>query len=127
MRAPFDEIEETISFYLDGIHQGDVALLQRAMHPDCRMACISSARYLNIGMNEYFDLVENRQSPLDVGETRCDKVHSIQHVQEEIAFVRLGCLVLGKDCEDLLTLIRDGGKWQIISKVYAVKPFSAAS
>ena len=113
------DIESAIHAYLEGIHTGTVELLKASMHPDCRMICTSGPGYLNIGMDVYFDMVAKRQSPAEVGEERRDEIVSITRLNEEIAFVNLKCLVLGKHCEDALTLIPHDGEWRIIAKVFA--------
>ena len=113
------EIQSLIQLYLDGIHEGSVELLQQVMHSDCRMVCPSQNEYSNIGMTEYYELVANRQSPSDVGEPRVDEILSISQINSEVAVVRLRCLVLGKHCEDALTLCCHEGGWRIISKVFS--------
>ena len=113
------DIESAINAYLEGIHTGRVELLKASMHPDCRMICTSAPGYLNIGMDVYFDMVAKRQSPAEVGEERRDEIVSITRLNEEIAFVNLKWLVLGKHCEDALTLIPHDGEWRIIAKVFA--------
>lgn len=112
-------IQSVIQLYLDGIHEGSVEHLQQVMHPDCRMVCPSQGDYSNIGMPEYFELVSNRKSPRDIGEPRLDEILSIDQINGEIALVRLRCLVLGKHCEDALTLCCHEGSWRIISKVFS--------
>ncbi|MEM9727282.1 MAG: nuclear transport factor 2 family protein [Myxococcota bacterium] len=117
----FFAVHDTVREYLDGIHEGSVASLARAMHPDCRMVCASDSNYTNMGMVEYFEVVANRQSPKDVGERRLDEIRSIDLVNGDTAVVRLVCLVLGKLCEDVLTLVLDEGAWRIVSKVYTYR------
>lgn len=116
---PFLDIHRVLGLYLDGIHNGDVDVLERVMHRDCRMVCVSDGTYSNLDMREYFNLVAQRESPRRAGEPREDAVHSVLQVNDEVASVRLSCRVLGKHCEDLLTLVNHEHRWQIISKVFA--------
>ena len=118
-QSAISDIQTVIQLYLDGIHDGNVEHLQRAMHPDCRMVCPSHDDYVNIGMSEYFDLVASRESPRHVGESRADEVLTITQVNGEVALVHLRCLVLGKLSEDALILLRHEGSWRIISKVFS--------
>ena len=115
------QIELVIADYLDGIHFGDLAKLRRAMHPDCRMIALSGETYASTGMEDYFAAVADRNSPSEIGERRVDSVDAVDVSRAPIAVVTLRCLVLGKACEDTLTLIEHHGEWQIISKVFSYK------
>lgn len=121
-QAVLSELQAVAQQYLDGIHHGDVDLLKRVMHPDCRMVCHGQGDYSNIGMAEYFTAVAGRQSPQELGEPRLEEVLAISQVDGQLATIRLRCLVLGKYCEDALTLVSHGGKWRIISKVFTYRP-----
>ena len=118
-------VEHVLHDYLNGIHNGDVELLKQVMHPECRMISVSESKHMNIGMAEYFNVVANRQSPREVCEERTDLIRSIDRVSDELVSARLRCRVLGKDCEDQLTLVNTDGRWQIISKVFAFKSVGA--
>lgn len=115
----FSEINRVVEQYLDGIHYGDPKKLQAAMHDDCRMITVSSGDYLNISMEDYFEIVRSRASPFVSGENNIDCVTNISFLNSDVATVNLECLVLGKFCKDALTLIKNDGHWKIISKVYS--------
>lgn len=123
--STISEIQEVIQKYLDGIHFGRVEDLQRAMHPDCRMISLSEGTYANTDMATYFQVVANRQSPHAVGEPREERVLEISAPDDNIATVRLECLVLGKACRDTLTLLRMNNNWSIISKVFSFEQRTA--
>lgn len=112
-------IEVVIHDYLDGIHFGDLAKLRHVMHADCRMISVSKETYANTDMETYFEAVESRRSPHEVGEPREDRILEISGPDDRVATVRLECLVLGKACHDTLTLMRTGNRWSIISKVFS--------
>lgn len=95
--------------------------LWQVMHPDCHMVVVSGEHYSNTSMHDDFDVVANRASPSDVGEPRRDTIRTIEIIRDETATVRLQCRELGKICEDSLTLIHDGHRWSIISKVFAYR------
>ncbi|MEL7454695.1 MAG: nuclear transport factor 2 family protein [Pseudomonadota bacterium] len=116
--SPISEIQVVIQHYLDGIHFGRVEDLQRAMHPDCRMISLSDETYAKTDMATYFQVVANRQSPHAVGEPREERVLEISAPDDNIATVRLECLVLGKACRDTLILIKADNNWSITSKVF---------
>ena len=115
----FGKIIDLVQDYLDGIYEGAVEKLKSVMHQDARMISLSEDSYSNIGMDEYFDIVEKRRSPKESNERRMDKLLSINAKPEGTACVELECLVLGKYCKDTLTLVKVQNQWQIVSKVFA--------
>ena len=63
-------------------------------------------------------IVAARPSPADSGESRCDVIESIEFAGPAHAFARVRCVIGDKHFTDLLTLVIDEGRWQILSKVF---------
>lgn len=73
---------------------------------------------MHLTMEEYFLLVDRRPSPESRGETRADRVVSIELAGPVIALARVECSIGPRRFTDLLTLVHVDGRWQIIAKVF---------
>ena len=79
---------------------------------------ILDSKLVEIEFAPYMDIVRNRQSPRALGAERRDKVVTISQTTSDTAFVVVGLLLAGKSYTDHLSLLKDEGRWQIMSKVY---------
>ncbi len=114
----YDEVATLIQDYFDGLYHSDTQRLRRVFHPEAVYATASEGKPLILRMNEYFQIVDDRQSPASRGEQRTDHILSIEFAGPVTAVVKLRCSIHPKHFIDLLTLIRMDGRWQIIAKVF---------
>ena len=105
-----------IQDYFDGIHFGDTGRLRRVLHSDIRLVCRRDN--LNIGREEYLDIVDSRPSPDARGDSRHDAVLSIGSHTPTTAHATVNLAYLPKVFTDELVLIFEDGRWQVISKVW---------
>ncbi len=118
MTDDFAGVRETLQRYFDGLYNSDAEGLARVFHPQARYVCATEDELVNLGMEEYLPIVAARESPATRGEPRRDRVVSIEFAGPKTAFARVHCAIGPKRFTDLLTLIRDGGDWRVISKVF---------
>jgi len=118
MSNQFLDVEMVIHIYLDGLYHSDTGRLRKALHPDAHYVCATTDEFVNLSMDEYFPIVDKRPSPASLGESRQDKIVSIEFAGPNTAFVRLNCAIGNKYFTDFLTLIKTKDRWQIISKVF---------
>ena len=118
MHTPYPAVIDVLSTYFDGLYESDVARLKRVFHAAAHDVCATEAPLLKLDMPEYFAIVARRPSPASRGETRTDRVVSIEFAGPVTAFARLQCSIGPKHFTDLLTLVFVDGRWQIISKVF---------
>jgi 4-oxalocrotonate tautomerase len=111
-------IEHTLQDYFDGLHHSDTSRLRRAFHPRAIYASATDGVLVHHTMDEYFGIVDARPSPASRREPREDRVVSIEHVGPVTAVARVACAIGPKRFDDVLTLIRLDGRWQIIAKVF---------
>jgi hypothetical protein len=112
------EITAALADYFDGLHHSDTARLARIFHPDARYVCATEEPLLQLAMPEYFAIVIKRPSPASRGEARHDRIVSVRFAGPATAFVHAECAIGEKFFTDFLTLVRVGGRWQIIAKVF---------
>ncbi len=118
MTAAYPEIIDVLQLYFDGLHFSDTSRLGRAFHPLANYVCAVESPLVQLGMGQYFPIVDRRPSPASLGEPRRDRIVSIEMAGPVTAFARLECAIGPKRFIDLLTLIRVDERWQIISKVF---------
>ena len=103
--------------YLTSIFYGDVERLRLTFHPRAILGGVVKGAPYYKSVDEYLDVVKDRKSPSDLGETYKMSVISVE-VIGEIAFVKTHCPMLGYNYFDYLSFVFFEGRWVIISKVF---------
>ncbi|NSL86802.1 nuclear transport factor 2 family protein [Chitinophaga solisilvae] len=112
------ELQQVLEDYQQGIFQGDTNRLKNAFHPQALLAGdINGAEYFKT-VAEYLEIVSNRKSPRENGEPFRMKVIHTEMLGNN-AIVKLHVPILGYNYTDYLSLAVIGGRWQIVSKVFA--------
>lgn len=109
-------LEAVVRDYLDGMIHGDRAKLERAMHPRCMQAGHFGGVYEYLDREAFIASVTGETAsppgtPYDYEIVSCDTVGNVAVVKVEDA-------CFGTRFTDFLTLIRDGGRWQIVMKAF---------
>lgn len=110
-------IGEVLRAYGDGIFEGDVIKLRAQFHPRAMLYGEVRGEPYCRTLDEYLGIVARRQSPQALGESHGMSVTSVS-VAGEIAMARMRCVMLGYDYADFLSLVREKGRWLIVSKVF---------
>lgn len=119
-----EAIDHVINQYYEGLFTCDTKTLGQVFHPDARYSTASSGSLLHLNMEEYFEILQQRASPLSLGEDRFLEVESVDLAGSVTAIVRLRCHMLGNAYTDFLTFLKIDDCWQIISKVFHVEPLN---
>jgi len=122
MSGATEALEAVISDYFDALYHCDTDLLQKVFHPRAIYATADETPLLYRTMAEYVPVVAVRQSPASREEARKDAIDEIQFAGENTAFARVRCSIGDKDFTDFLTFVRDGGRWQIMAKIFEIRP-----
>ncbi|MBI3525133.1 MAG: nuclear transport factor 2 family protein [Betaproteobacteria bacterium] len=118
MTPPFDAVIAVLNGYFEGLYRSDTQILRQVFHPAAIYACATDGTLLTLRMDEYFPIVDKRPSPANRGEKLMDRILAIEFAGPVTAFARVECSIQPKHFTDLLTLILEDGRWQIISKVF---------
>lgn len=116
--APYAGVVKALETYFDGLYESDTKRLRTIFHPLATYTCATEKPLLHMGMPAYFDLVDKRPSPKSRGETRRDRILSIEFAGPDAAFARVECAIGPKFCTDLLTFVRIDRQWLIMAKVF---------
>ncbi len=110
-------IQQTIENYFLGIFNGDIALLEKAFHPNCLLiGDINGEPYFK-NINEYLEGVKSRKCPKELGETFNMKVLSIEILGNN-AIAKLHLPMLGFNYYDFMSLSKIDSKWVIVNKLF---------
>ena len=116
--SEFEQVEQALGLYFDGLHHSDTARLRQVFHPEAHYFCATTGELLHWDMAQYFPVVDTRPSPASQGHARTDRILSIAFAGPVTAFAVLECAIPPKHFTDLLTLVKLQGRWQIVSKVF---------
>lgn len=111
-------VELLLQRYFDGLYSCDIETLREVFHPRAIYVCVTGDDLSYLTMKEYLPIVESRVPPAARGERRRDAIETITFAGDKAAAARVHCSVGQRYFTDLLTLILDGGRWQIVSKVF---------
>ncbi len=115
-------VNSVIEAYLLGLYHADSKILSDVFHPDARYVNTHDGEYMNHSMQEYFTIIDQRTSPASVGESRAEKILSIDLGGSRMAFAKLTMTMFGREYLDFLTLTYDHLGWRIMSKVFTYIP-----
>jgi 4-oxalocrotonate tautomerase len=116
MSTQYEAVAKVLQTYFDGLYHSDTKRLGQVFHPKARYVCATEDKLVDLGMGEYFPVVDKRPSPASRSEPRADRIVSIEFAGPKTAFARVNCAIGPKRFTDLLSLILQDGRWQIISK-----------
>lgn len=110
-------ILQVLSDYFRGLHEGDVELLRSVFDPEAVLfAELNGASYRK-SLDAYLDGVAQRSSPAELNEAFRMRVLSVE-VLHDMAVARVHVPALGFNFYNYLTLLRKGGSWRIVGKVF---------
>src|SRR5688572_16698311 len=98
-----DAIQAVIADYFGGIYHGDLDRLRRVFHPRATLHGDVNGQSYFRQLDDYLEVVRQRQSPAALGEPFCMKVLSLEIVNG-IAIARLSVPMLGFHYHDLVAL-----------------------
>jgi len=113
--ADYDAVVEVVSAYVDGLRVGDAKLVARAFHPDAVMYGFTNGAPLGGSIANLYDFVSANGDAPEI-KTRLD----VLSITPTTAVVRVDMEkdAIDADYTDFHTLLKAGGGWQVIAKVY---------
>lgn len=115
-------VEDLIGRYFDALYHSDADLMADVMHPEAVYATADEKVPLIRRMDTYLEVLRAREAPAARGELRTDEVVSIELAGENTAMALVRCSIGGRAFTDFLSIIKAGGRWRIMAKVFAIHP-----
>lgn len=119
------EIEALMQRYFDGLYAADSDVLRGVFHPELAYVNATRGNHEFMGLEAYMTRVDGRQPPSERGDPRHDVIDRVSIKGGEIAIVEVRMTMMGRDYQDLLTLIRGEGGWKVLTKVFTHVPREA--
>ncbi len=118
MNGAREEVTDVLQRYFGGLHHSDAEALGEVFHPRAHYVCPTDEPLRYLTMAEYLPIVQARPSPASLGQPREDEIDALTFGSPAMAFAQVRCAVAPKRFVDFLTLVKEAGRWQIISKVF---------
>ncbi len=116
-----EQIEQTIQTYYDCMCESSAEKVHEAFHPNAKITGYLEDGLHEMTVSEFASFIESQQpSPKESGGSVRLDVLSIS-IAGNIAVAQVRDDYLGMVFLDILTLLKDGGKWSIYNKLFHVE------
>ena len=113
------EIEELMTRYFDGLYYSDSNTLRTVFHPKLSYVNATTNNHEFMNLEAYMARIDKRTSPASRGDPREEFIENIILKGTQMGLVEARMTMLGRNYEDLLTLIHDGNTWKVLTKVFS--------
>jgi hypothetical protein len=117
------DVLDVVEKYLGGIYRGNVEDLREVFHDNARVEDVITGTFRSRSAAEYIQAVASRQSPFSAGEKFTMTPMSIE-VLGDMAVVTADLRFLGNHFFNVLSLLRDDGRWVIAHKLFGAPGLS---
>lgn len=104
--------------YFEGLYQSDSKILRTVFHPKLSYVNATPGTHEFLDLEAYMTRIDNRTSPASRNDPRAETVQSVTVKGDQIGTVEAKVTMLGRDYQDLLTIIRTGDEWTVLTKVF---------
>jgi hypothetical protein len=111
-------IRAVLADYFNGLYKGDTGLLRSVFHPDAALFAQANGQSYHKPVEAYLDGVAQRPSPEALGETYRMRVLSLD-IMHDIASALVHVPARGLNYYNFLSLVKGGGRWRIVNKVFS--------
>ena len=112
-----EQLLDLLQHYFNSLYRGDVERLRQIFHPRARLFGEVKGKLLQRDVEPYLQAVATRASPQQNGEVQRMQVLALR-VDGAIALATTSCDMLGFNYLDQLSLLKQDGRWFIVSKLY---------
>ena len=110
-------IEAVVQDYFRGIHEGDVARLQRIFHPQCWLFGENRNGSHEFPLAGFLEQIGSEAAPKAEGEPFDMRLVSLDR-SGPVAVAKVAVLYQGRRYTDYLTLQQAAGRWRIVGKLF---------
>lgn len=111
------EARAALEGYLQGIHHGDLAALERVLHPRLRLFGEAQGAPYEKSRAEYLAVVQARVAPAARGEPFRSRILAVE-LMGDIAAAKVFTAIGQIEYLDFLTLVRGEDVYQIVGKTF---------
>ena len=113
------EIQGLMARYFDGLYQSDSTVLRTVFHEDLTYVNGTAGDYEVMGLDAYMARIDRRKPPAKRGDPREELIERIALKGDRIGVVEARMTMMGRNYQDILTLIHTDDGWKILTKVFS--------
>lgn len=117
--SDYTDIQDLMSSYFDGLYHSDSKVLKGVFHADLRYVNGTSGTYEQMGLDAYMARIDARTPPASRGEPREEVIERIALKGDRIGIVEARMTMIGRNYQDLLTLMNTDDGWRVLIKVFS--------
>ena len=112
-------IEQSIQTYFDGLYEGDADKLASVFHETSALTWEQDGQVAIWTRAQWLEAVRSRPSPRAKGLARDDALLQLDQSGPTTAFAKVRCQIPPRHFTDYLNLLKVGGRWVVVQKVFA--------
>ncbi|MGX9355791.1 nuclear transport factor 2 family protein [Roseobacteraceae bacterium S113] len=117
--ATHADIEGLMELYFEGLYQSDSKILRKVFHEDLVYVNGTAGNYEHMDLEAYMARIDARTAPASRGDVRHEVVERVMLKGGRIGVVEARMTMLGRNYQDLLTLIHTDHGWRVLTKVFS--------
>lgn len=117
--ADQNEVRELMGRYFDGLYHSDSKILRTVFHTDLAYVNGTADTYEYMGLDAYMARIDARTPPASRSDPREETIERIALKGDRIGIVEARMTMMGRNYQDLLTLINTSDGWRVLTKVFS--------
>lgn len=113
------EVRDLMKLYFDGLYHSRSDILRTVFHSDLAYVNGTAATYEHMGLEDYMARIDARTPPASRGDPREEVVERIEFKGNRIGIVEARMTMMGRNYQDLLTIINTDDGWRVLTKVFS--------
>ncbi len=120
MTAQYEaEVRALMQRYFDGLYHSDSATLRTVFRADLAYVNGTAGTYETMGLDAYMARIDARTPPASRGDVREEVIERITFKGDRIGLVEARMTMMGRNYQDLLTIIHTEDGWRVLTKVFS--------
>lgn len=117
--SEISEIRTLLGRYFEGLYHSDSKVLRSVFHADLSYVNGTAGTYEQMGLEAYMARIDARTPPASRGDPREEVIERIALKGDRIGIVEARMTMMGRNYQDLLTLINTEDGWRVLTKVFS--------
>lgn len=105
--------------YFEGLYHSNSDILRTVFHPDLAYVNGTEGIYEHMGLDAYMTRIDARTPPASRGDARDEVIERITFKGTRIGMVEARMTMMGRNYQDLLTIIHTDQGWRVLTKVFS--------
>jgi len=111
-------VEAVVQHYFDALYEGDADKLAAIFHPSADLRWLEKGALQVLTVPKWMENVRKRPSAKAENKPREDFIVTIDHSDDNTAFIKVRCQIPPRYFTDYLVAMKLKDGWQIVSKSY---------